>query len=68
MLTKFQDVSTAKLVADIKNLLADCREQFDRDYPVKQYEHKCWECGRVYFSKWEGEYEADCTDCIDESE
>ena len=35
---------------------------------INTVEHKCLECGRVYFNKFAGEYEEDCTDCIDEAD
>ena len=32
MATNFDNVTTAELIADIKQLLAERREQFERDY------------------------------------
>ncbi len=36
MATNFEEISTADLVANIKQMLADRRAQFERDYPVIQ--------------------------------
>ena len=36
MATNFEGISTADLVANIKQMLADRRAQFERDYPVTE--------------------------------
>lgn len=43
MVTNLEDVTTAELVANIKQMLAERRAQFARDYPTSPY--NCERCG-----------------------